>query len=533
MMLKFKLNPVTKKRLQRFVSLKRAYWSFWMLVGLYAVSLVSELISNDKPLFVKFEGESYFPVFSFYPDDLFTGSGLNTRPDYKEVAKLPVFSENSSNYMIFAPIPYGPYETIMAERIEIENTTTVSFVKNQLIASINLDADLKLSRTAAAGALFGVEDERSLRGSSSQDFLEFPDIILEGIESRLANDSELEAVEETVVLNNGLKVKASMSAYRPRSRAPTSVRVTLREEIGDVVIPNLEFAEGASTPAESNDFWQGMETDSQLALLEGIKTWDGIQSREVKVVQFGKTFIARLDRETVKFPFRPVGDHIFGLDASGRDVFARILYALRISLSFGLALVISTMCLGVLIGGIQGYKGGMVDLAGQRVIEIWESLPFLYIMIFMGSVFGRSFTLLLVVYGIFNWIGISYYMRGEFLKLRAQPFVEAAHCTGLPGWKIMLRHILPNSIVPIVTFFPFYLVGAIFSLSALDYLGFGMPPPTPSWGELLSQAQEFKYAWWLVVYPTTALILVILLGVFIGEGVRAAFDPRVNSKFES
>ncbi|OUW15308.1 MAG: ABC transporter permease [Opitutales bacterium TMED158] len=237
--------------------------------------------------------------------------------------------------------------------------------------------------------------------------------------------------------------------------------------------------------------------------------------------------------ETVRFPFRPVGEHYFGLDSSGRDVLARILYGMRIALNFGLALVIGTMGVGVAIGGLQGYKGGWVDLGGQRLIEIWESLPFLYIMIFMGSVFGRGFLILLVVYGIFNWIPMSYYIRGEFLKLRKQPFVEAAHCLGLPSWKIMSRHILPNSIVPIVTLFPFLLVGAIFALSALDYLGFGLPPPTPSWGELLAQAQESRSSWWLVSYPTMFLVIVILLGVFIGEGIRAAFDPRVNSRFES
>jgi microcin C transport system permease protein len=247
----------------------------------------------------------------------------------------------------------------------------------------------------------------------------------------------------------------------------------------------------------------------------------------------GVSFTARFEKEEVHFPFRPSLEHWFGLDSSGRDVLARTLYGLRISLNFGIALVLATMLLGTLLGGLQGYRGGKTDLVGQRFTEIWEALPFLYIMILMGSVFGRSFSLLLLIYGAFNWIGISYYMRGEFLKLRKQPFVEAARCLGLSDWKIMTKHILPNALVPVITFFPFSLVGAIFSLSALDFLGFGMPPPTPSWGELLSQAQEFKYAWWLVLYPSLSLFVVILLGVFIGEGVRSAFDPRVNSHYES
>jgi microcin C transport system permease protein len=166
------------------------------------------------------------------------------------------------------------------------------------------------------------------------------------------------------------------------------------------------------------------------------------------------------------------------------------------------------------------------------LIEIWSALPFLYIMILMGSIYGRSFGLLLFCYGIFNWIGISYYMRAEFLRLRALPFVDSARCMGIPAGTIMLRHIFPNAITPVLTFFPFSLVGAIGALAALDYLGFGLPPPTPSWGQLLHQAQQFRWAWWLILYPSLAIFTVMLLGVFIGEGVRDAYDPRRYSRME-
>ncbi|HOG50794.1 MAG TPA: ABC transporter permease subunit, partial [Lentisphaeria bacterium] len=135
-------------------------------------------------------------------------------------------------------------------------------------------------------------------------------------------------------------------------------------------------------------------------------------------------------------------------------------------------------------------------------------------------------------YALFNWIGISYYMRAEMLRLRRLPFVESARCLGLPGWKIVFRHILPNAVVPLITFFPFSLVGAIGSLAALDYLGFGLPPPTPSLGQLLQQAQSQRWAWWLILYPSATLFLVMLLGVFVGEGVREAFDPRQHSRLE-
>jgi microcin C transport system permease protein len=199
-------------------------------------------------------------------------------------------------------------------------------------------------------------------------------------------------------------------------------------------------------------------------------------------------------------------------------------------MTFAMVLVIFSMGLGVIVGAIQGYFGGWIDLLSQRSIEIWESMPFLYVMIFMGAVFGQGFLLLLLCYALFNWIGISYYMRAEFLRLRRLPFVEAAQALGIPTWRIILRHILPNALVPVITFLPFSLVSAIGSLTALDYLGFGLPIPTPSWGELLKQAQNDPSAWWLILYPFLALFTVILLGVFMGEGARAAFDPKRESR---
>ncbi|MBF0398731.1 MAG: ABC transporter permease subunit [Desulfobacterales bacterium] len=215
-----------------------------------------------------------------------------------------------------------------------------------------------------------------------------------------------------------------------------------------------------------------------------------------------------------------------GIDSTGRDVFARILYGFRTSLTFGIMLVLFSMGIGIVIGAIQGYYGGIIDITCQRLIEIWGALPFFYIMILMGSIYGQSLILLLFLYGLFNWIGISYYMRGEFLRLRKQPFVEAAKCMGISSTKIIIKYILPNAIVPVVTFFPFSLVGAIASLAALDYLGFGLPAPTPSWGELLFEAQQFRWAWWLILYPSLALFIVMILGIFLGEGIRSAYDPK-------
>ena len=242
--------------------------------------------------------------------------------------------------------------------------------------------------------------------------------------------------------------------------------------------------------------------------------------------------VLTLPAKEVSFPFRPCREHPFGIDAGGRDVYSRIVHGMRIALLFGLGLTLSGIFFGLVIGAVQGYFGGKTDIALQRFTEIWSALPFLYVMIFIGSTLGRSFTLLLVCYAIFNWITVSCYMRSEFLRLRNRTFVEAARVQGVPTSRIIFVHILPNALTPLITLFPFLLMGAIGSLAALDFLGFGLPPMTPSCGELLNQAQQFRHAWWLTLFPSLALFIVMLLSVFIGEGLRDAFDPRQKSRLE-
>ena len=234
----------------------------------------------------------------------------------------------------------------------------------------------------------------------------------------------------------------------------------------------------------------------------------------------------------VSFPFRPVPEHPFGIDASGRDVYARVVHGMRIALVFGIVLAFLGMLFGLVIGAIEGYFGGKTDIILQRFTEIWSAIPFLYVMIFIGSTMGRSFAVLLVCYAIFNWIAVSYYMRAEFLRLRMRTFVEAAKVQGCSTARIIFVHILPNALTPLITLFPFLLMGAIGSLAALDFLGFGLPPMTPSCGELLQEAQQFRSAWWLILFPSAALFIVMLLTVLIGEGLRDAFDPRQESRLE-
>jgi len=228
-------------------------------------------------------------------------------------------------------------------------------------------------------------------------------------------------------------------------------------------------------------------------------------------------------------PHPPSSAHWLGTDDSARDVLARLLYGFRTSMSFALALAALATVLGILAGGIQGYLGGRFDLTAQRLIEIWSALPFLYVVILIGSIYGQTFTVLLVVFAIFQWIGLSYYMRGEFYRLKTMTYTQAAAALGASHGRILFRHILPNALNPVVTILPFTLIGGISSLTALDFLGFGLPPPTPSWGEMLQQGLKYLDAPWLALSSILALFTTLLLAGFVGEGARAAFDPKAHN----
>jgi microcin C transport system permease protein len=294
----------------------------------------------------------------------------------------------------------------------------------------------------------------------------------------------------------------------------------------------IVFSRSLQPVLNGKSIWHQIAKNEKEILLNHVQARFDQPVEPCRVVIDHRQYTASFNKEEVRFPYPPVKGHPMGIDGAGRDVLARIIYGFRISLTFGLMLVGCSMFIGVMAGAVQGYYAGKLDITAQRLIEIWSALPFLYVMILMGSIYGRSFTLLLICYGLFNWVGISYYIRAEFLNLRKRPFVEAAKCMGVPSLKIIYKHILPNALVPVITFFPFFLVGAIGSLAALDYLGFGLPPPTPSWGELLFQAQQYRWAWWLILYPSLALFLVMLLGVFVGEGVRNAYDPKQYSRIQ-
>jgi len=229
-------------------------------------------------------------------------------------------------------------------------------------------------------------------------------------------------------------------------------------------------------------------------------------------------------------PHTPSFEHFMGTDDRARDVFARLLYGFNISISFALVVIAFAYTVGITIGAMLGFFGGLFDITVQRLIEIWSTLPFLYVMIIISSIVLPNFILLTLILTAFGWMGITYYIRGEFYREKARDYVSAAVAMGANNRKIIFKHILPNSLTPVISFAPFVIVADVSALVALDFLGFGLPPPTPSWGQLISQGMSNIVYWWLVAFPLIAIFFTLLSIVFIGEAVREAFDPKVYSR---
>jgi microcin C transport system permease protein len=225
-------------------------------------------------------------------------------------------------------------------------------------------------------------------------------------------------------------------------------------------------------------------------------------------------------------PAAPTRDNWLGTDDRGRDLLAQLIYGFRVSVLFGLALTAIGTALGIAAGAVQGYFAGKTDLAFQRFIEIWAAMPELYLLIIFSAIFTPSVTLLVVLLSLFGWMSLADYVRAEFLRNRQMDYVRAARALGVGNSRIMWRHILPNSMTPVVTFLPFRMSGAILALTSLDFLGLGVPPGTPSLGELLSQGKNNIDAWWISLSTFAVLVITLLLLTFMGDALRDALDPR-------
>lgn len=335
------LSPVTKRRIAQFKSNKRGYWSLWIFIGLFVVTLLAELIANEKPIMVRFKGETYLPIFHSYSETTFGGQ-FETAANYRDPVVQSLIKKDG--WMVWPLIPYS-------------------------INTVNYDLPV---------------------------------------------------------------------------------------------------------PA----------------------------------------------------PAPPSTTNWLGTDDQGRDVTARLIYGFRVSILFGLALTLFSSVFGVLAGAIQGYFGGRIDIIFQRFIEIWSGLPILYLLIILSSMIEPNFWWLLSIMLLFSWMILVPVVRAEFFRARSLDFVRAAESLGVPTFRIILRHILPNAMIATITYIPFILNGSITTLTSLDFLGFGLPPGSASLGELLTQGKNNIQAPWLGLTGFFSIAFVLSLLIFIGEAFRDAFDPR-------
>lgn len=337
----FRLTPVTQRRVARFKKNRRAFWSLWVFMTMFVLSLFADVLANDKPLVVRYDGAFYFPLVEFVPETTY-GGFFESEAVYSDPEVVALIKEKG--WLLMSPIPYG-------------NNT-----------------------------------------------------------------------------------------------------------------PSYDLTAPAPTPPDAN--------------------------------------------------------HWLGTDDEARDVAARLIHGFRISVLFGLALTLGASAVGIAVGLVQGYFGGLVDLFGQRFVEIWTSLPVLYLLIILSAIVAPSFWWLLGLMLLFSWTSLVGLVRAETLRARNLDYVKAAKALGVGDGVIMRRHVLPNAMVATLTFLPFIAVQALTTLTSLDFLGFGLPPGSASLGELLKQGKENLQAPWLALTGFFTIGIMLTLLVFIGEGVRDAFDPR-------
>jgi microcin C transport system permease protein len=347
----FALNPVTRRKLKRFISIRRGFWSFLIITGLILFSFAAELFINSRALAVRYQGTWYFPTYGHMIPGTTFDRDYQYETDYRELKDL--FQQaGQGDFVILPPVPYNPYEN-----------------------------DLRLNQ------------------------------------------------------------------YPP---FPPSIK----------------------------------------------------------------------DR------------HFLGTDNVGRDILARLVYGFRTAILFSFFLLMINYTIGIFIGCAMGYFGGRFDLFFQRIIEIWSNIPFLYVIIIVSSILVPSFMILLLIMAFFGWISITWVMRTMTYKEKEREYVLAVRSLGASHFRIIFRHIIPNTISVIVTYAPFAISSGIVALTSLDYLGFGLPAPTPSWGELLSQGWQNMEAWWISASVVGALVVTLMTVTFTGEGIREAFDPKQHTIYE-
>ncbi|MEO7245968.1 MAG: ABC transporter permease subunit, partial [Rubrivivax sp.] len=454
----FRLDPVTRRRLQRFRRIRRGYVSFLILLAAMVLAVFAPYLAESRALAVWYQGRLHLPTFEYLPMRTF---GQTPPPAWDT----------------------GDIETEYF-RLQREWRTEAQMHRRDLAA-----AGGDAAPTAARAALDAKYPNRS-------SWVLMPPIPWNPYQSDFWSNEILNEIQAALDAGN-------------RNAAE---RLALRDELD-------ELAEAIRT----------RRIDALLA--------DPAKSATGKLPALARSGAMPSLAELGKVPpTAPDGgrQHFLGTDSQGRDVAARLLYGFRISIFFALFLVLAGQVIGTLVGSLQGYLGGRFDLVSQRVIEVLLSIPFLYVVIVIAALFQPGFWLLLTIMAAFQWITITFYMRTEMYREKTREYCLAARSYGASHLRIVLRHLLPNCLTPLVTFTPFAVVGAIFALTGLDYLGYGLPAPTPSWGELIDQAlqSENRSKLWLTLAPFGALTATLVLVVFIGESVREAFDPKPYARYE-
>ena len=450
-----KLDPITRKRLERFRRIKRGYYSFVILAVAVVLSVFAPYLAESRALLVWYEGRLFFPTFEYFDMDVFDqepppawGMG-DLETEYRRLKRewalerelydrelagmgndpavitaLEGRYANRSNFVIMPLIPWDPYQN--------------DFWYNEILNEIQARLD--------AG-----DDQRAAWLARRDRLIDLAEAIEAGDIRSLMSDPD---------------------------RSPTG---DLRGLARNGAMTSL--AELGAVPPTPPDLGQR---------------------------------------------------HYLGTDSQGRDVASRLLYGFRISIFFALFLVLVGQVIGTFVGSLQGYLGGRFDILSQRVIEVMIAVPFLYVVIIMAALVAPTFWMLLGIVALFQWISITFFMRTEMYREKTREYCLAARSYGASHLRIIFRHLLPNCLTPLVTFTPFAIVGAIFTLTSLDYLGYGLPAPTPSWGELIDQALllENRDKLWLTLAPFGALTITLVLVVFIGESIREAFDPKQYAKYE-
>lgn len=450
-----KIDPITRRRFQRFRKIKRGYYSLVILLVAIVLSIFAPFLAESRALMVIYKGNLYFPTFQYLNMATFdqtappgwTSEDLDTDylrlqrdwqvdrffyareaekagGDAQKLAELEMKYPNRGNYVILPPIPWDPYQ----------NDFWYSEVLNEVQTAL------------MAGNREGAE--------------------------RLARRDRLDDLADAIY----------------------------RDELTQILADPMKSATGDL---------QGLARSGAMASLSDV---------------------GRLPPTPPDWKRR----HYLGTDSQARDVASRLLYGFRISIFFALFLVLIGQVIGTAIGSLQGYFGGRFDILSQRIIEILISIPFLYVVIILAALIIPSFWTLLLIMAVFQWIAITFYMRTEMYREKTREYCLAARSYGASHGRIIFRHLLPNCLTPLVTFTPFAIVAAIFALSGLDYLGYGLPAPTPSWGEMIDQALrvENRDKLWLTLAPFGAITVTLVLVVFIGESVREAFDPKQYAKYE-